>query len=435
MTPASSHRMSTFRISIAASRPVPTHHLRPNLRRSLVFFVHHRSGSQQCHIPPSSPNRSWAQSLAQLVHSTRNSNANHIPKAKCHPLEKSKAIQYHWAQSHAALIKDWLNVPSANRHHSPDRIRHDSWRYNARDATQRIELIRKSVFRSLGIMSKPYVRRDVRLGRPTTVKGSQTSASTKPKTNTATASFSKSLPFRKRFESEVSDSSKLGSPSLLDKTLAPAGNLEPPLNPRVNVSTESEELPTQIDAKVPGVDGIQVPIATYNTGPIDSQNDSVIIGAPNAITNEGPKWQTVEGHKFSQIETTNVEAVAEPNDMGKASKLSPADLIASLRYYDRRRGALPDEEPLSAEDIAALESSRTKSNMDKKPISQSGNSTDSSTRKSSFKRVGLAVSSVVVGAYVFGVGTKLFSVKPESTAATELLSAVQRSKASKGLID
>ncbi|KAK6353258.1 hypothetical protein TWF696_005235 [Orbilia brochopaga] len=148
------------------------------------------------------------------------------------------------------------------------------------------------------------------------------------------------------------------------------------------------------------------PSSTINVEPIPQEYNT-----PPA-TPSGP--EEAPDAKFAKLET--------PID---PPKLSPADLIASLRYYDRRRGTLPDEEPLSAQDIAILEALR------KADESTSENARPRSTWSSRAKKAGLVISSVVLGTYVVGVGNKLLSPQPDSSAAAEMLTAVQRSRAAK----
>ncbi|KAF3941323.1 hypothetical protein ABW19_dt0202681 [Dactylella cylindrospora] len=115
-------------------------------------------------------------------------------------------------------------------------------------------------------------------------------------------------------------------------------------------------------------------------------------------------------------------------------KLSPADLIASLRYYDRNRGRLPDEEPLSTQDIAFLEATRDKLAKELEARLKRGSSANADStpgKKSRTKQIGIAIGSAVIATYVVGVGSKLFSAQSDSTAAAELLSAVQRSRETK----
>ncbi|EPS37430.1 hypothetical protein H072_8864 [Dactylellina haptotyla CBS 200.50] len=118
---------------------------------------------------------------------------------------------------------------------------------------------------------------------------------------------------------------------------------------------------------------------------------------------------------------------------GIVQRLSPADLIASLRYYDTKRGSLPDEEPLSAEDIAFLKSTRVKQTGAKEATTSNSRMLVEDyqaepTWKSKAKKVGAIISSIVVGTYIIGVGNKLFFTQPESMAAAEMLSAVRRSR-------
>ncbi|RVD90026.1 uncharacterized protein DFL_001009 [Arthrobotrys flagrans] len=312
-------------------------------------------------------------------------------------------------------------------------------------------------------MSKPRVRWGTRPNQPATVKASAHAtaspfkvyarASVKLHVGTNMVNVSRNSAFEKQREFEASASSKSEPPVSLDnpqETTLPGatGNpevasntLEITSNSGADELAESKKKLVQVapeDARVLGMDETASQGASFNVGPIDigSQNDGESLGStPNAVMNKDSELQTEKKSEPLQAAAENVESAVESNDSGKSSKLSPADLIASLRYYDRRRGTLPDEEPLSPEDVAVLESSRTKLTKGRKSISRSETSSDHSNRKSSFKRIGLAVSSVVVGAYIFGIGTKLLSVQPESTAAAEFLSAVQRSKVTKGPVD
>ncbi|KAF3183205.1 hypothetical protein TWF225_006346 [Orbilia oligospora] len=365
--------MATFRIPIAM-QPHPAalrHNSSPTLRRSLVFFVHHRSVLQQCHLPPGSPDQSR--------NSTRNPNSDYIARSR--PYTPSIAI------------KDWFHINSEkkynNRHH---KIRNDdfNWSYKTRGTTQKFVSIHKSLFKTLDIMSKPYAyARIVKPARPTTVKSTFENQSEFGATTPSTS------------HSPVSP----GTLRQINNTRVAPNTFETTSTPEV---CELAELQQQTVQPAPGgtgtfgIDETASPVARSNISSLEKRS------------------------KTLQATTANV---------GKPSKLSPADLIASLRYYDRQRGTLPDEEPLSSEDVAVLESARTKLKSGLKSTSQYETTTEYSTKWLNFKRIGIAASSFVVGVYIFGVGTKLVSVQPESTAAVELLSAVQRSKPTRGRVD
>ncbi|KAF3921744.1 hypothetical protein ABW21_db0209284 [Orbilia brochopaga] len=143
--------------------------------------------------------------------------------------------------------------------------------------------------------------------------------------------------------------------------------------------------------------------------------ETLISNAQTTAIPSGPEEAPDAG--FIELETPSA-AIDPP-------KMSPADLIASLRYYDRRRGTLPDEEPLSAQDIAILEAFR------KADEGTSDNARAKSNWSSKAKTAGLVVSSVVLGTYVVGVGNKLLTPQPDSSAAAEMLTAVQRSRVAK----
>ncbi|KAK6496502.1 hypothetical protein TWF481_002518 [Arthrobotrys musiformis] len=430
--------MATYRASIAASRPVHRHISRPSSRRSLVFFVHHRSGSQQCYIPPTSPNRSWAQPVAQIVNYPRKSNWDHIFRS--HPWAESKTIHHQWTQNHKTVINDWFHATSGKPHQNLYKVRRSDWAYNTRNAAQKANSIHKSLFRALDIMSKPYTHRVVRSNRPVAVKmPAQTDASVKPCTGTATSN----APLRAAFEQQPEL-----DPSTLPKSEAAVVHDEintstsfGATNPEIAPSTlEAASTPGTSSQHGPGsarainIDETTSQKVVPDIHATDSQNDAEVLGwSPKTFMDKDLEFPSEKKPEPAlQTSAENMEYIVPIKDSGKKSELSPADLIASLRYYDRRRGALPDEEPLSPEDVAALESSRTKLTKGK---SHSETSSDHSAGKSSFKKIGLAVSSIVLSAYVFGVGAKLLSIQPESTAATELLSAVQRSKVAKGRMD
>ncbi|KAK6521958.1 hypothetical protein TWF281_002531 [Arthrobotrys megalospora] len=399
--------MATLQSSITASRPSLVYHSKPNLSRGLVFLVHHRSNSQRCPIPPSPSNQPWIQSLAQTVVSNNYKTWDHVPRS--HTWERSSTARYQWIyRNQQTLINDWLNVPSVKRHNNPHRMRHEDWAYNALNAAHKATSIHKSLLRSLDIMGKPYVRRGIRYNQPSPVKAStqagtssfkigahERCTSTKPRmpTNMASVSQNPALEKQQEFDPPAAVAPK-------SEPLA-ASPISPELTPNMPETTSKLEVEESREFQ-------QQPVQT-------AAEDTRTLGV------DEPLRATI----------SNEKPVARLNDLGKPSKLSPADLIASLRYYDRKRGFLPDEEPLSAEDIAALESSRIKLTQARRSISQSKHSetiSESSTWKAGIKKIGLTLSSVVAGAYILGIGTKLLSVQPESTAAAELLSAVQRSK-------
>ncbi|KAF3152099.1 hypothetical protein TWF225_006346 [Orbilia oligospora] len=391
--------MATFRIPIAM-QPHPAalrHNSSPTLRRSLVFFVHHRSVLQQCHLPPGSPDQSR--------NSTRNPNSDYIARSR--PYTPSIAI------------KDWFHINSEkkynNRHH---KIRNDdfNWSYKTRGTTQKFVSIHKSLFKTLDIMSKPYAyARIVKPARPTTVKSTFENQSEFGATTPSTS------------HSPVSP----GTLRQINNTRVAPNTFETTSTPEV---CELAELQQQTVQPAPGgtgtfgIDETASPVARSNISSlgIHPQNNEFLVSPSSTVMNKIPDVQTEKRSKTLQATTANV---------GKPSKLSPADLIASLRYYDRQRGTLPDEEPLSSEDVAVLESARTKLKSGLKSTSQYETTTEYSTKWLNFKRIGIAASSFVVGVYIFGVGTKLVSVQPESTAAVELLSAVQRSKPTRGRVD
>ncbi|KAK6331053.1 hypothetical protein TWF718_003243 [Orbilia javanica] len=467
--------MATFRISVAATsraraRPVLARSSRPSLHRSLVFFVHHRSGPQQCHIPPTSPNRSWAQSLAQMVHSARNSNWDHAA-ARTQSWHGSKTVRYQWIQNHKALINDWFHEAPRKTYGHFYRIRHDHWAHSTRDTARKPDPVKKSLFRALDIMSKPYVRQAIwPTQSATTVKApvrTQTSpfgwgahpSIIKPITSTAAVDTSPNSIFEKQREvqtptplrteppvpveniQETTPFSATAPTTATTNPKAVSTTLETTSNLGADGLVESQGKLGQVspeDARVLSIDETASQVTSCNVNPIGTHsksNDKVLGSAADAVMDRDSGSQTEKNPETLQATTANMEPVVELSGSEKASKLSPADLIASLRYYDRRRGTLPDEEPLSPEDIAVLESSRTKLTKGRRPVSQSEASSKNPTKKTGFKRIGLAISSVVVGGYIFGVGTKLLSVQPESTAATELLSAVQRSKVAKARVD
>ncbi|KAK6502143.1 hypothetical protein TWF506_002743 [Arthrobotrys conoides] len=428
--------MATFKISIVTSRPVLKHPSSPSSRRSLIFFVHRRSGSQQCYIPPSPPNPSQAQPLAQVVNSTRHSNWDYISRS--YPWGRGKIDHHQWAPNDTMSMKDGfsINLVKKYKDFSFHKLRHADfdWTYNARGISRKVVSVHKpGLFRALDIMSKPYAyARYIQPALPATVKASARTGVSPSRTRSyAPVDILRGSALRKQ---QVFEATAL-SPVPPNRPQEPS-SFEVASNTIRTASTPGVIEPGELQQKrvqnAPGVTGVfsldetASLAARSNIESIDilSQNNNELLdSAPGAIPNKGSDLQT--GKKPQPLETTAA-------NVGEASKLSPADLIASLRYYDRERGTLPDEEPLSAEDVAALESSRDKLKKGSRLTSQAEASPDYSTRKTRFKRIGLVISSAVVGVYIFGVGTKLLSVQPESATAAEILSAVQGSKLRKG---
>ncbi|KAF3205047.1 hypothetical protein TWF679_009478 [Orbilia oligospora] len=265
-------------------------------------------------------------------------------------------------------------------------------------------------------MSKPYAyARIVRPARPTTVKST----------------------FKNQSGFEATTPSTSHSP-VSPGTLCQISNTRVAPNPFETTSTpevcELAELQRQTIQPAPGgtgafgIDKTASPVARSDISSlgIHPQDDEFLVNPSSTVMNKSTDVKTEKSSETLQAITANV---------GKPSKLSPADLIASLRYYDRQRGTLPDEEPLSSEDVAVLESARTKLKSGLKSTSQYETTSEYPTKRLNFKRMGIAASSIVVGVYIFGVGTKLVSVQPESTAAVELLSAAQRSKPTRGRVN
>ncbi|KAF3922796.1 hypothetical protein AA313_de0207517 [Arthrobotrys entomopaga] len=221
-------------------------------------------------------------------------------------------------------------------------------------------------------------------------------------------------------------------PSTVVETSGPIPQLESDKNTTTPINCESN---VKIQA-IPGNDGTanSTLAATGDSGPelqpnvnLNPNETTIIeLGAPILEASTArPDLESATGLSYDSDVISN-----------SPPKLSPADLIASLRYYDRKRGLLPDEEPLSAEDIALLESSKIKATASKEttiPRSKFPAEDDRVRLEwmSKVKRVVFALSSIVAGAYIIGIGNKLLFVQPESTAAAEMLSAVRRSREKK----
>ncbi|KAF3930772.1 hypothetical protein ABW20_dc0101946 [Dactylellina cionopaga] len=336
-------------------------------RRSLMFLLHRRPHYKHAHCE-SSP--SWVPDS-----SSSSSSSSSSVRSTAYPWRGWIPHDAFDSRKRSNFLNDFLRASRVKEH------------YLARIRANSLHL---SLIESLREMSKSYdkPRNEIRSEAGyTSYNTHQEIATLKrvPKTETA--------PTHPPNESH-SVSNSLLHPSSFDSDIPPEFGASPSCEPAgqiVKIADKLKSSPKPI-SEVAQITTVDTKLSTKTQPSFLSQS---------------------QNEKVQKIDSAESITDIRVSDM---EKLSPADLIASLRYYDRKRGSLPDEEPLSAADVAFLESRARE-----KP----------SDSHFAWKKAGIALSSVIAGAYIIGVGNKLLFVPPETTAASEMLSAVRRSRANK----